>query len=166
MKLKIYLIGQITKNQKTYGWRRGIRLIAKKYPPPLKRKIKIIDPCSNYYSQKILHHSITNNINLSKAVLKTKQAGVFPAVDEGYVRYSNACIFNANHYTPEIPFLGTIFELAWYKKETWKPVIGVFKENPENDYLCSHPFVWDTVHAWVKTPEEALTLLIRLYQKQ
>jgi hypothetical protein len=165
LKLKIYLIGQITKNTITYDWRRNIRLIANGYPPILKQNLEIIDPCSNYYSKKMLDQTISNNTSFSKAIIATKQASVFPAVDEGYVKYSNACICNANHYTPETVFVGTIFELAWYKKEPWKPVIGVFLGDPKEDYLCSHPFVWDTVHTWVKTPEEALTLLVTLHGK-
>lgn len=164
MKLKIYLIGQITKNPITYKWREDIRLIGNGYSQAFKQNFEIIDPCSNYYSKKMLSQTINNDINFAENIIKTKQASVFPAVDEGYVKYSNACIFNANHYTPTTPFVGSIFELAWYKKESWKPVIGVFDGDPQDDYLCSHPFIWDTVHTWVKKPEDALTLLINLHQ--
>jgi hypothetical protein len=165
VKLKIYLIGQITKNLITYEWRKNLRVIRESYPPILQHNLEIIDPCANYYSEKMVKQAIDKNLNFAKNIIKTKQAKVFPAIDEGYVKHSNACIFNANHYTPETVFVGTIFELAWYKKEPWKPVIGVFDGDPQDDYLCSHPFVWETVHTWVKTPEEALTLLISLHQK-
>ncbi len=165
MKLKIYLIGQITKNPITYDWRKNLRKIREDSPTSIQENTEIIDPCNNNYSNKMLSETINNDINFAKNVIRTKQSKVFPAVDEGYVSYSNACIFNVNHYTPETPFVGSIFELAWYKKEPWKPVIGVFNGDPKDDYLCSHPFVWEAVHTWVKTPEEALMLLISLHQK-
>jgi hypothetical protein len=165
VKLKIYLIGQITKNPITYDWRKNLREMIRTCPEFTQENTELIDPCDNSFSRLMLKQTINKLISFSKNIIEKKEAKVFPAIDEGYVKYSNASIFNANHYTLTTPFVGTLFELAWYKKEPWKPVIGVFNGDPKKDYLCSHPFVWETVHTWVENPEEALSLLINLHQK-
>lgn len=168
MDLEIYLIGQITANPITYQWRADLRKIVDElteryYNGIDKKAVKIIDPCHNPFSKQMLDDTLKKKVDFSTNVVKNLQAKLFPAIDKAYVKkHSNSCIFNANHYTPETPFLGTIFELAWYHDQPWKPVVGVFEGDIEKDYLCKHPFVQDTVHAWVKTPEEALNLLLSL----
>ncbi|MGD2072137.1 MAG: hypothetical protein PVG65_01440 [Candidatus Thorarchaeota archaeon] len=163
MELITYLIGQITANQITYEWRSDLVKAVEELPENLKSQIHLINPCGNQFSKKMLEVSQNDRLKFAETVEKEKQARLFPALDKGYVKKeSNSCIFNANHYTPETPFLGTIFELAWYHDQPWKPVIGVFDGNYKEDYLCMHPFVQDTVHTWVNTPYEALELLISL----
>jgi hypothetical protein len=163
MDLSVYLIGQITKNPVTYEWRKVIREIVEKLPREIESKIKIIDPCNNSFSKRMLAEANGKNVDFSTNVVKNLQSKLFPAIDKSYVKiYSNACIFNANHYSPETPFIGTIYELAWYHDQPEKPVVGIFDGNTEEDYLCKHPFVQDTVHAWVKNEQQALELLLSL----
>lgn len=158
-----YLIGQITADPITYEWRRLLREELERYPKEIREELRLIDPCANPFSQQMLDDAVNGNIKFAPNVVKNKQAKLFPAIDKSYVKEeSNSCVFNANHYSPETPFLGTVFELAWYHDQPWKPVIGVFEGNPQDDYLCSHPFVTDTVHTWVQHPNEALELLISL----
>lgn len=162
-----YLIGQITANELTYSWRKELRnRVSELHKDNFNRKyaedIILIDPCNNSFSAKMLDDA-NKGSNYSENVIKKGQSKLFPAMDKAYVKkYSNCCIFNANHYTPEVPFTGTIFELAWYHDQPEKPVIGVFEGDHTKDYLCQHPFVQDTVHTWVHQPEEALDLLLTL----
>jgi hypothetical protein len=162
--LSIYLIGQITQNPITYEWRKRVREYVANLPEVLRRKVTIIDPCNNQFSRKMLEDSMNGVAkDFATNVVSNKQARLFPAIDKAYVkRYSNACMFNANHYSPETPFLGTIFELAWYHDQNYKPVVGVYNGDVNQDYLCKHPFVQDTVHAWAENEIQALNYLLSL----
>ena len=166
MKMSLYLIGQITADPITYEWRRELRDHVETLPTGLKEEIHLIDPCNNSFSMNMLREATHENVEFAENVVKNHQAKLFPAIDKRYVKKeSTGSIFNANHFTPETPFIGTIFELAWYHDHPWKPVVGVFDGDMTKDYLCQHPFVQDTVHTWVKTPLEALMLLISLQHK-
>ncbi len=163
MELITYLIGQMTADAITYEWRGGLELIVDSLPEKIRKEIHLINPCGNVFSQKMFTDSQSDKLTFSKNVEREKQAKIFPALDKKYVKEdSNSCICNANHYTLDVPFIGTIFELAWYHDQPWKPVIGVFDGDYKKDYLCMHPFVQDTVHTWVKKEKEALELLVSL----
>lgn len=164
MKMSLYLIGQITADPITYKWRRELREALKDLPTGLKEEVHLIDPCNNNFSISMLKEAADKDFSTN--VVRNLQSKLFPAIDKRYVKKeSTGCIFNANHYSPETPFLGTLFELAWYHDQPWKPVVGIFEGDRHSDYMCKHPFVQDTVHAWVKTPLEALMLLISLQHK-
>jgi len=162
--LKPYLIGQITANPITYIWREHIEKYVAQLPKEIRKDVDVINPCANAFSQKVLDTSNQSDPRIfSVNVNKEKQSRLFPALDKAYVKEeSNCAIFNANHYTPEIPFIGTIFELAWYHGQPWKPVIGVYIGDHKENYLCNHPFVADTVHTWVSSHFDAMDLLLSL----
>jgi hypothetical protein len=162
--LKPYLIGQMTIDRITYQWREDIVEYAKTLPREIQAHLDIINPCANNFSMQMFNETDKSHPeNFATNVNKYGQSKLFPAVDKAYVKEdSNCAIFNANHYTKDIPFIGTIFELAWYHDQPWKPVVGVLDGDPTEDFLCKHPFVGDTVHTWVKSPIEAFNLLVSL----
>lgn len=163
--IKPYLMGQITKDRITYQWRADLRHYVETLEPEIRECIDLIDPCGNPFSMRMLEevHGIKSEIPFSENVVSNGQSFLFPAIDKAYVKKSSNCgIVNLNHYTPTTPFIGSIFEIAWYHDCSEKPLVGVFEGDPTKDYLCSHPFVTDTIHYWTQTPREALDLLISL----
>jgi len=163
--LKPYLIGQITANPITYIWRQDIEHYISALDKNISKNVDIINPCGNKFSEKMLELSSEHGDpeEFSKNVVKNKQSKLLPAIDKAYVKEeSNCAIFNANHYSPETPFLGTLFELAWYHDQPWKPVIGIYIGDRTTNYLCKHPFVEDTVHTWVSSHIDAIKLLLSI----
>lgn len=163
MELIVYLIGQMTADAITHKWRSDLEAIVDSLPEKIRKEIRLINPCGNVFSQKMFDSSQKDKLKFRKNVERKKQSKIFPAIDKKYVKEdSNSCICNANHYTPNTPFIGTLFELAWYHDQPWKPVVGVFDGDYKKDYLCMHSFVQDTVHTWVKKEQEAIELLVSL----
>jgi hypothetical protein len=161
LKRKIYLIGQISNDPRSYQWRENIELYLKEQPQDIQNEFEIINPCGNNFSKGVLESSGDEKEFTSNAI-NDKCGDLLPSQDCGFVMYSNACIANFNHWTPERPLLGTIYELSWYYLTPWKPVVGIHSD-PENDFNCRHPFPWKTVHTWVENEIQAIQAFIKLY---
>ena len=154
-----YLIGQITADVRTYDWRKQIR---KRFAPE-KERIKFFDPCDNGFNKMVLEFA--EDVQKFREMVRDNPqfSQIIPTRDMGYVFASDGAICDLNPYTPEKPFIGTFFELAWYRLTPWKPVVGVFEGDHTMDLTCRHPFVWDSITTWVKTYEEACDLVEKMY---
>jgi len=152
MKRKIYLVGQISYNEKTYEWR---EIIWKYYRHS--DNFEVINPCNCMFSSEALK---LNNDNESFNNFETsKNLSLIPLIDYTYVKESNIIIVNMNHYSKEKPMIGSFFELAWCALDPGKIVIGIFDGNPEDDYQCKNPFVSRAVNIWVKYAADACDLI-------
>jgi len=151
-----YLVGQITTHPETYAWRRNMRIRFNE-----EKNIKLIDPCNHEFSRRCLKEAKDGNFR--KIASFNLASAILPVRDAQYVMQSDGAIANLNWYTPETPLLGTFFELAWYKMQPWKTVIGIYDGDPQENYICYHPFVKSTVHVWVKNEEEAGDILVDLF---
>lgn len=152
----LYLIGPVSADPMTHTWRKTVEKYFKS-----SKWIKILNPCASKFNQSLLKNNTDNESSYFKEALKDKGAQLLPHKDREYVRQSNVTFVNMNMYTPEKPIIGSFFELAWYFDAPEKMVIGIFDGDPEKDFQCNHPFVKETVQAWVKTPREACELLER-----
>ncbi len=145
----IYLVGQISpKFEITYQWRKDVRDYFKPHP-----EFEIIDPCSNSFNRMILKEN-------SYAVLKERRVNgidLLPPKDYTYCKRSTIAIVNMNQYDPVKPLLGSFFELAWYYTMPEKAVIAFADDL--GSYLCQHPFVKQSVHAWCNNEQEACELV-------
>jgi len=101
--------------------------------------------------------------NFESSVRRNSHSAILSPRDASFVFDSDGAIANLNVYHEGKPFVGTFFELAWYKMCTEKTVIGIFNGDPRKDLQCSHPFVWDAVHTWVKNEEEAGDVLLDFF---
>ena len=153
-----YLIGQITSNPETYEWRKRLRERFNEH-----EIIKFFDPCDNTFSKAALKNSKGEMHNFETGVRRNSHSAILSPRDASFVFESDGAIANLNVYHKDKPFIGTFFELAWYKMCAEKTVIGLFDGDPKTDLQCSHPFVWDAVHTWVRNEEEAGDLLMDLF---
>ncbi|MHA1815233.1 MAG: hypothetical protein ACTSX1_04455 [Candidatus Heimdallarchaeaceae archaeon] len=161
----LYLIGQITKDKRTYDWRRNIRTHFDYITEvdKFEHGIKFFDPCDNNYSREVLEKSKSVE-DFRKYVKNTPQfSKVLPVRDMNYVFSSDGAICNMTPFTPEKPFIGTFYELSWYMTTPWKPVIGIYPGDYTEDLICMHPFVQDSVTTWVQNTQEACELVEKLF---
>lgn len=147
----LYLVGQISVNAiETYLWReRFIECFDEE------ADIVVINPCNSEFNR-----SITDN-NYEKHTDVYYETGVdlLPSKDKNYVDMADIIVANLTLYDPERVMIGSFYELAWAKEDATKSVIGIFDGNPEKDMICNHPFVRNTIHAWVKTEIDAAELV-------
>lgn len=153
-----YLIGQITADVITYNWRKRIRERFDEH-----EKIKFYDPCNNSFSKGVLKESQGEGNSFTNIVKLNKHSDILPVRDAAFVFSSDGAVANLNIYNKERGLLGTFFELAWYRLCPDKTVIGIFDGDPAEAFHCRHPFVWKTVHTWVKNEEEAGDLLMDFF---
>lgn len=158
LKETIYLIGQIsTDEEETYLWRQEV----KKYFKNNNGNFEIIDPCANEWNRT---NTNFNGDDIYRLKLYNQVgSGLIVPKDHNYVLRSTGCIANMNHYDLNKPFIGTLFELAWYYQNPEKCVVGVFYGNPKEDIYCNHPFIRETVDVWCKDHIEASMLLLDFY---
>lgn len=157
-KVTIYLIGQITSDPETYKWRERVRKRFEEH-----EKIKLFDPCNNIFSKSVLKASKGDVEKFKRTAAWNSASSILVPRDMSYVLNSDGALANLNHYTKEKTLCGTFFELAWYKMNPQKVVIGIFGGDPNENFVCQHPFVRATVHAWAKNEEEACDLLEQFY---
>jgi len=164
IEVKVYLVGQITADSQTYKWRKEVYdyFYARK-GLIINKEFIIKDPCRNKFSQGVLKKYSGNSMEFNKGVSTDKVSNILPSRDLGYVFWSNVGIVNLNHYDKTRPFIGTMFELCGYFLSPTKNVIGILNGDPEEDELCSHPFVRRTVDIWVKEVEEACKVIENLF---
>lgn len=155
----MYLAGTISSNPETYEWRKRVREFFA-YSPDYNQHITIIDPCQSRWNKELLTHAQGKDETFKGLVFDQNARTLLPHKDRQHVKQSTVAFVNMNPGSPEKPSIGTIFELAWYFDDPSKMVIGIH-EDPENDFRCQHPFVQETVHAWVKDEIEACKLLIK-----
>ena len=155
-----YLVGQITSDPQTYQWRKNVVSYFEGDD-----QVTFYDPCNNVFSQGVLKQSEGNVITFRKSASFNLLSPALPIRDFAYVLSSDGCIANMNLYTPDKPFIGTMFELAWYKMHPEKLVIGIFDGDPKDNLICWHPFVQSSIHLWVKNEYDACSVLKTLYCK-
>ncbi len=147
----VYLIGQISVDaEDTYNWRQEVVMNLGNHP-----QFELINPCNNEFNKDVKKQG---KDPLRLKVYKTSGVDVIVPKDRTYVANSTMAFANFNIYDSEKPFIGTMFELAWYYDSPDKCVIGIVDDNPKNHVLANHPFVRSTVDVWVKTIEEACDL--------
>lgn len=153
-----YLIGQITADPETNDWRMRMRNRFSEH-----ERIKFYDPCNYLFSKNVLLESQGKDDGFTKAVKLNSHSDILPVRDASFVFSSDGAVANLNIYNKEKGLLGTFFELAWYRMCPDKTVIGIYDGDPQKAYQCYHPFVWKTVHTWVKNEEEAGDLLVDFF---
>lgn len=160
MRDKIYLIGQISVNEpETYNWRERIR---HKFADD--RQFYFIDPCKNEFNKGIQDEYKDGSDPDRTKVYKTNGIRLLVPKDKMYVMKSTIAIANLNHYDPEKPMVGTMFELAWYHDNNHKAVIGIFDGDPTEDKYCNHPFVKSVIQCWTKDTDEAAFVLNKYFR--
>ena len=160
-----YLIGQITKDKRTYDWRYNVRkhFDFLRDVDKVQHKIKFFDPCDNMYSHEVLNNSKSVK-EFREYVKNTPQfSKILPVRDMEYVFSSDGAICNLTPFTPDKPFIGTFYELSWYMTTPEKTVIGVYPGDYTQDLTCMHPFVQKSITTWVESTEEACELVQRLF---
>ena len=158
---RIYLIGQISvDDERTYKWRQEVRNYFKDKP-----MFEMIDPCDNEFNSDALEEGATLSDPQRLKIYKTRNIELIVPKDCSYVKRSSGCIANMNHYDLDKPFVGTLFELAWYYLFQEKCVIGVLDGDPDMSVIGNHPFVRAAVDTWVNTPLEAAEVLEHFYRR-
>ena len=140
----IYLVGQISaRYPESYLWRKRFTENFEE-----RENIRVIDPCQTEMNDKLLktgEYAVTPEGNLDGLNLLVPK-------DYNYVLESTIGVVNMNQYDPGKPLLGSYFELAWYYANPQKAVIGFADDL--NSYICKHPFVQATVHAWCENEQQ------------
>ena len=151
----VYLVGQISpKFEVTYQWRKNV---IDYFKTGECKSIGFINPCSNPFNKNVLEKK-------EYAVKKKSRSwGIDLLVpkDRSYVDRSTIAMVNMNQYDPDKPLLGSFFELSWYYDSPEKAVIAFADDL--SSYLCQHPFVQQTVNAWVNDEYEACQLLEKYF---
>lgn len=153
-KINIYLIGQITSHPETYEWRRRVRERFKEHD-----KFNFFDPCNNMFSKSVLKASKGDVEGFKKLAAWNSFSGILVPRDMSFVLNSDIALANLNSYSEDKPLIGTFFELAWYKMNPEKTVIGIFDGEPTESFVCQHPFVRSAIHAWTKNEKQACDIL-------
>jgi len=142
---KIYLAGSISTNPETYLWRERVTEI-------LKGEYILLNPAANPFNKELLKKYPDPEKFKKNAIRKSQ--GILITKDHQLVKESDIILVNMALLTPEKPFIGTLYELAW----GWMyhiPVIAIVGDN----WYCKHPFTEYTFTATVDTPEEACDLI-------
>jgi nucleoside 2-deoxyribosyltransferase len=147
----IYLAGQISVlAPETYNWRERAR---KAFFGD--NRFEVIDPTYNGFNGGALDRGRESNFDL----YKEKSIELIVPKDRNSVKHSDICIVNMNFYDETKPFIGTIFELAWYYDSPDKQVIGISEEEPGTTINTGHPFIKAAVDVWTKNEQEAVELV-------
>ncbi len=154
----IYLAGTINSNPETYNWRKRVREFFS-YEPEYGQHVVVIDPCRSKWNGDLLTRAQGRGEAFRELVLDQSARTLLVHKDRQHVKRSTVVFVNMNFDMREKPSVGTIYELAWCFDDPSKMVIGIHKD-PESDFRCQHPFVQETVHAWVRDEIEACKLLI------
>lgn len=154
MKRNLYLVGQITANRETFVWRSWVLDYFKK-----SKHIEVTDPCNNRFSREMLERSLRDNTEFRAITTWNKYSNILTSRDLDSVLISDIGLVNLNIYDPGHPFIGSFFELCCYYMNPEKTVIGIFDGNPEEDLICWHPFVRQTVDVWTKNVKQACELI-------
>ncbi len=167
MKLKPYLVGQISWDERSWRWRENVETLAKAVATDY--DIEIINPCnSDMHAQITKYRQEFGETLFNDFVAKyVRHKPLLTPRDKYYVKYSNCAIANLIQYDIKRPLIGSFFELAWYHDTPEKMVIAIHPD-PANDMtgIANHPFILDTVHYFVKDEAEAFKLLIDLWPKK
>jgi hypothetical protein len=157
---KIYLVGQISSDPRSYQWRLNLQQYLDKHP--IKDSIDLIDPCKNSMNLGLIKTAKLDEAKFNESAFGEISLDILTPLDAGYVKESTIGFANMNHFTPERPIIGSFFELAWYYHAyPDKPVIGIFDGDPKKTYHTNHPFVQAAIHTWVNNEKDALDLIIR-----
>lgn len=164
MKERIYLIGQISREREiTYRWRQEVRMF---FSAGGKNSgFDLIDPCDNEWNLAMTNFGVEEQTKDRFAFYDTAGASLIVPKDYSYVMRSTGCIANMNQYDTKKPMVGTLFELAWYYTHQEKCVIGIFSGDWQEDPICNHPFVRETIDVWCKDHMEAAKLLKAFYKR-
>ena len=153
-KINVYLIGQITSDPETYEWRRRVRKRFEEH-----ETFRFFDPCNNMFSKSVLKTSDGNVESFKNFAAGNSFSSILVPRDMSFVLNSDVAIANLNIYTKDKPLLGTFFELAWYKMNPEKTVIGIFDGDPQENFICMHPFVKSAVHVWTRNEQQSCDIL-------
>lgn len=160
MRDKIYLIGQISVNEpETYDWRKRVK---QRFMDD--RQFYFIDPCNNEFNKEVADQYGDGSDPDRTKVYRTGGIDLLVPKDKMYVMKSTIALANLNHYDPEKPMIGTMFELAWYHDNNHKAVIGIFSGDRHKDKYCNHPFVKSAINYWVENDEEACYVLEKYFR--
>lgn len=159
---KIYLVGQISSDPRSYDWRLNLHKHLIIQTNEMFNNIFLLDPCRNSMNLGLIKTAKNDEELFTKSAIAQKTLEILPSLDAGYVKESTICFANMNHFTPERPIIGSYFELAWYYHlYPDKPVIGIFDGDPMEHYHTKHPFVQAAIHTWVISELDALNLIIK-----
>jgi hypothetical protein len=158
-KYTIYLMGQVSYNEETYNWRKRVREHYADSP-----FVEVIDPTNNNFNANVLESGKIkkNKNNAITCYSDLPCIPLLPGKDRFYVANSNVLFVDMNHYTPEKPLIGTMFELAWAYDQPGKMIIGIYNGDPEKNITTWHPFIRATIQTWVKNGDQACDLLDKL----
>ncbi len=156
----LYLVGQITANRETYIWRSWVSDYFKN-----DEQIEVIDPCNNKFSKEMLEIALSANTEFRAITTWNKYSNILTSRDLDSVLMSDIGLANLNIYDPEHPFIGSFFELCCYYMNPEKTVIGIFDGNPEEDSICCHPFIRQTVDVWTKNVRQACELIDSFFKE-
>lgn len=158
MKEIVYLIGQISPAAlESFSWREEVRGYFEH-----RADFEVIDPCQDEFNTKLVEENVTERIE----IYKEKGIKLIVPRDRWYVLRSTIGLCNLNHYDPNKPIIGTMFELAWYCEMPEKAVIGIYDGDVKDDVTCSHPFVDRAIDTWVKNEVEACELVEHYFRKK
>lgn len=140
----IYLVGQISpKFEESYQWRKNVEDEFAE-----RDDIQIINPCANPFNDNLLKKQ--------KYDIRSDM-GVLPPKDLTYILRSTIAIVNLNQYDKDKELLGSYFEMGWLYTHPEKTVIAFADDL--NSYVCRHPFVSQTVHAWCNNEYAACDII-------
>lgn len=169
-KLTIYLAGQVTVSAiNSFNWRDTVQNYFK-----YQREFEFVDPTKDLYNRTLFENlkSKSNSVQMKSfnqrileriGSFQVKGLGILPQRDRQRVAQSQICVVNLHRFDPDIPLVGTFFELAWFFETPEKPVIGIFDGNIDQDIVADHPFVKKVVTEYVTGPLEACELIERFY---
>lgn len=147
----IYLAGQISiLAEETYAWRERARKSLLEDD-----RFEVIDPTYNNFNGGALDRGRKTHFEL----YKEKSIELIVPKDRNSVKHSDICIVNMNTYDDTKPFIGTIFELAWYYDSPDKQVIGIYDGEPGYTINTGHPFINAAVNVWTRNEQEAVELV-------
>ena len=150
----LYLAGQITPNPKTYEWRKETIEALKDIP-----NLTILDPCASEFDRSMVNSKRDKDGYAIKTFLD-EGLSLLPHKDLDHVDKSTIIIFNLWQFDPQRALLGTIFELAWAFERPNIMTIGILRNWKETAF-GKHPFVSQTIHAWVDHHLDAAALIRR-----
>lgn len=151
---KIYLAGNITKDIRTFQWRKDFTELI--YDEFYRDDIEIINPANTEFDKRLMNgHYKTTKQSLKQKNIKSQN--IFRAKDYQLIKNSDIVVVNLDIIDMERPLVGTIQELAWCKDIFYIPTIGIVGDS-KNIY-CNHTWINECLSARVKTVEDAIVFI-------
>ncbi len=146
----IYLAGNISKDERTYLWRKEFTWLMRDYP------VVILNPCDNEFNKQLRALNLQQKYDEGKQLRRASQ-GILRPKDYQMIKLASIMVINLELYEPEQPMIGSVVEHTWSVDVFNIPIIGIVGDS--TGPYAEHSWIYRPLAAAVKDVEEAANVI-------